>query len=122
MSVGLFLLKGPVLGFYKLSDETKSMADAFLLVLCVTGIGTAYQFPCLCGLIRGGGDTRFVMINDLISVWGIVLPLSFLAAFVFHWPPVAVVCCLNADQIFKCVVAAIKVNRYKWVKKLTREA
>ena len=122
MGVGLFLLKGPVLGFYKLSDETKSMADAFLLVLCVTGIGTAYQFPCLCGLIRGGGDTRFVMISDLISVWGIVLPLSFLAAFVFHWPPVAVVCCLNSDQIFKCAVAAIKVNRYKWVKKLTREA
>lgn len=29
----------------------------------------------LTGIVRGGGDTRFVFINDLISIWCIVLPL-----------------------------------------------
>ena len=122
MAVGLLLLKGPVLSLYRLSEQTKEMADDFLVILSLTAVGTAYQFPALCGIIRGGGDTRFVMINDLVSVWGIVLPLSFLAAFVFHWPPTAVVFCLNCDQIFKCGVAAVKVNRFKWVKRLTRPA
>jgi len=32
-----------------------------------------------------------------------------------------VVFCLNSDQIFKCAAAAIKANRYTWMKKLTRE-
>lgn len=120
-SLSLFLLRAPILSMYELSAETKEMADQFLLVLCVTCIGTAYEMPVITGIIRGGGDARFVFINDLISIWGIVLPLSFLAAFVFHWHPAAVVFCLNSDQIFKCAAAAIKANRYTWMKKLTRE-
>ena len=96
------------------------MAKQFILVLCFTGVGTAYEMPVITGIIRGGGDSLFVLINDLASIWGIVLPLSFCAAFVFNWPPVAVVLCLNSDQIFKCGVAAIKANRYHWIKKLTR--
>ncbi|MGL4739133.1 MAG: MATE family efflux transporter [Cellulosilyticaceae bacterium] len=118
-SIALFVLRVPILSLYNLSAETKELANAFLLVLCVTCIGTAYQMPVLTGIVRGGGDTRFVMINDLISIWCIVLPVSFLAAFVWEWSPVVVVCCLNSDQIFKCVAAAIKVNRYRWIKKLT---
>ncbi|WP_070040483.1 MATE family efflux transporter [Robinsoniella peoriensis] len=119
-SLSLFLLKTPILGLYALSEETKYLANAFLTILCVTCIGTAYQMPVLTGLIRGGGDTRFAMINDIISIWLIVIPISFLAAFYFRWSPIIVVCCLNSDQIFKCVIAFIRVNSYKWVKNLTR--
>lgn len=118
-SVFLNLLRLPILSLYDLSPETKSLASSFILVLCVTCIGTAYEMPVLTGIVRGGGDTRFVFINDLISIWGIVLPMSFLAAFRFGWSPVAVLFCLNADQIFKCFVAFIKVNRYSWIKKMT---
>ena len=49
-----------------------------------------------------------------------MLPLSLLAAFVWHLSPVAVTFILNSDQIFKCVPAFIRANRYTWVKKLTR--
>ena len=125
-STVLFLLRTPVVSLYAaispdLSAETAQMALDFLAVLCVTGFGTAYQMPVATGIIRGGGDAKFVLINDLISIWGIVLPVSFLAAFVFKWPPVAVIACLNADQVFKCGAACIKVNRYTWMKKLTRQ-
>jgi Na+-driven multidrug efflux pump len=121
----LFLLRVPVVQLYAaispdLSPETCRMALDFILVLCVTGFGTAYQMPVSTGIVRGGGDAKFVLINDLISIWGIVIPLSVLAAFVFKWPPVAVIACLNADQVFKCGAAFIKVNRYRWMKKLTR--
>ena len=121
ISIGLFFLRGPVLNLYNLSPETRDLANSFLLVLCVTGFGMSYQMPCLTGIIRGGGDTRFVLINDLISIWGIVLPCSAIAAFVLHLPPVVVVACLNSDQVFKCGAAAIRTNSYKWVKKLTQQ-
>lgn len=116
----LFMLRYPILSFYDLSPLTKTMAEQFILVLCVTCIGTAYEMPVITGIIRGGGDSRFVFINDLISIWGIVLPVSFIAAFVWKAEPYIIVFCLNSDQIFKCAAAAIRVNRYKWVKKLTR--
>ena len=118
----LFILRGPVVAMYtELTPETRDLALDLILVLCVTGFGTAYQMPTSTGIIRGGGDARFVVINDLISIWGIVLPLSFLAAFVFKWSPLVVVICLNSDQVFKCGAAFIKCNRYRWMKKLTRE-
>ncbi len=117
----LFFLRIPILSLYDLSEETKYLANAFILVLCVTGFGTAYQMPALTGIVRGGGDPDFILKNDIISIWCIVLPVSFLAAFYWHWHPIAVVFCLNADQIFKCGAAAIKTNSYTWIKSLTRE-
>ena len=119
-SAALYFLRGPILSLYSMRPQTKEMASQFLLVLCVTGVGTAYQMPVITGIIRGGGDARFGMINDLVTIWGLVVPLSLLAAFRFQWPPVAVMACLNADQILKCAAGAVKVNRYRWVKQLTR--
>ncbi len=118
-AVALFFLKDPIISMYRVSEETAFLADGFLLVLCVAGAGMAYQMPVNTGIVRGGGDTKYVLRMDLISIWCIVLPLSALAAFVFHWHPITVIACLNADQVFKCLPAVIKVNRYHWIKKLT---
>ena len=120
MSLSLFVLRVPILNMYNLAPETRYLANAFILVLCVTGYGTAYQMPVLTGIVRGGGDAKFILKNDLISIWGIVLPLSYFAAFRFGWSSIAVVFCLNFDQLFKCGAAFFKVNSYTWIKKLTR--
>lgn len=120
-STALFFLRAPVLSLYgNLSPEAYSLANMFLIVLCFTGFGTAYEMPTLIGIVRAGGDSKFVFWNDLISIFGIVIPVSFLGAFVFHWHPAVVVLCLNSDQIFKCAAAFIKANSYTWLRKLTR--
>ena len=104
-----------------LSAEAYELANYFLLVLCFTGFGTAYEMPTLIGIVRAGGDSKFVFWNDLISIFGITIPLSFLAAFVFNWHPAIVVLCLNSDQVFKCGAAFFKSNSYTWMKNLTRK-
>ena len=38
---------------------------------------------------------------NLISTWGIVMPLSFLAAFVWKLPVELVVIAVQSDQLFK---------------------
>jgi Na+-driven multidrug efflux pump len=82
-------------------------------------VGTAYQMSCLTGIVRAGGATHFVLVNDLIHIWGFVIPAASLAAFVFSASPVVVFALLKSDQILKCIVAFIKVNRFRWVKNLT---
>lgn len=118
--IALFFLRIPVLQLYDLAPETEKMANQFLIILSVVNVGMAYQMPTNQGIIRGGGSAMFVVKMDLISIWAIVLPLSFVMAFVVKAPPAVVVCCLNADQIFKCVPAFIKANYGKWIKQLTR--
>lgn len=121
-SVALFGGKLVMLNFYSnVTDETKSLAGVFILVLCVTVIGTSYQMATLTGIVAGGGDTKFVLFNDLVFQWCIVLPAAALSAFVFHLPVVFTFICLKSDQILKCAVAVVKVNRFRWIKKLTRD-
>ncbi|MCI2049614.1 MAG: MATE family efflux transporter [Lachnospiraceae bacterium] len=115
----LQLLRGPVLSLYRLTPQAMGLSYSFMGILSVIGIGMAYQMPTIGGIIRGGGDTKFVLVNDLVSIWGIVIPLSLLAAFVWKLPVTAVVILLNSDQIFKCGAAFVKCNRYRWIRKLT---
>lgn len=121
LGTSLFLIRIPLLRIYNISAETRTLANAYMLIQSVVLVTMSYQMPVNTGIIRGGGDTKFVMIVDLISIWCIVLPLSFLAAFVWKLSPVIVIMLLNSDQVFKCIPAFIRVNTYKWVRRLTRE-
>lgn len=117
----LFLIRVPILQLYDLSAATKEMANTFLIILSVVVIGMSYQMPTNNGIIRGGGNAMFVVKMDLISIWGIVIPLSFIMAFVVKASPAVVVCCLNADQLFKCIPAFLESHYGNWIRKLTRE-
>ena len=122
LALMMLSLRRPLLRVYRVSDETRALADAYMIIQSVVLFTMSYQMPVNTGIIRGGGDTRFVLWLDLISIWGIVMPLSLLGAFVWHWPPVAVIICLNADQCFKCVPAFLRVRGDRWIKRLTRAA
>ena len=119
-SVILLVAKNLIVGFYNASPETLEITNQFIWVLCVTVIGTAYEAPCLCGIVSGGGETSFVLKNDIIFMWLIVLPLSALSAFVFEFPVWITFACLKSDQVLKCAVAVVKVNKFNWVKTVTR--
>lgn len=116
------LVRFPLLSIYNISDETRRLANAFMTIQTITICTMSYQMPTNTGIIRGGGDTKFVLILDIVSIFIIVLPLSALSAFVWHLSPIAVTFILNSDQIFKCIPAFIRANRYKWVRQLTRKA
>lgn len=115
----LFFIRIPVLSLYQLSPETRNMANTFLIILSVVMVGMSYQMPTNGGIIRGSGSIAYSMKVDLISTWVVVIPLSAFMAFVVKASPAVVVCCLNADQIFKCVPAFIKCNYGHWVKNMT---
>ncbi len=117
----MYLTKDYVILLYNLTEDTIVMAKQLMTVLSVTMIGTSYQMSSLTGIVRAGGSIHFVLINDLIFVWLVVIPSALIAAFVFHASPVVVFACLKSDQILKCAVAVVKVNRFKWIKNLTRD-
>lgn len=118
--IALFFVRIPVLGCYDLSPETRALANKFLMILSAVCAFMSYQMPTNNGIIRGGGNAMFVVKMDLISIWGIVIPLSLVMAFAVKASPVVVVCCLNADQVFKCIPAFLEVNYGNWIRKLTR--
>ena len=117
----LFSCTDLIIGLYDVTPAAEELSRQFIAVLSITVIGTSYQCSCLTGIVTGGGDTKFVLINDLIHQWLIVIPAAFLSAFVFHGPLWLTFLCLKADQILKCFVAIVKGNRYRWIRVLTRQ-
>ena len=117
----LFLIRRPFISLYAVSSAAKAQALTMINVLSVTSIGTCYQAACLFGLVKSGGDTSFVFKNDTVFVFLVVIPSAIIAT-VLGAPPWVVFACLKCDQILKCFVAAVKINRFDWMKNLTREA
>ena len=117
----VYAIGRPFIGLYGgISAEAAAVALSFARVLAVTSVGTCYQMPCLFGLVKSGGDISFVFKNDSFFVFCVVLPSAFLAAHLGA-PAWVTFACLKSDQILKCFVAMVKVNRYRWIRKLTRE-
>lgn len=126
LGVGLFsgtlvyLVSGPFIGLYGgISAEAARQSMLFARVLCVTIMGTSYQMPCLFGLVKSGGDISFVFRNDTIFVFCVVLPSAMIASYLGA-PAWVTFACLKCDQILKCLVAVVKINRFNWMKNLTQ--
>jgi putative MATE family efflux protein len=121
LATGLFVFffKGVLISFYNVSPEAILAARQLLNVLAITIIGTAYQMPGLSGLVKAGGNISFVFRNDSIFVFLVVIPLSVIA-MVLHAPAWVVFLCLKCDQVLKCFVAVVVINRFRWIKDLTK--
>lgn len=118
----LYGVRGPLLGLYALSPETHRLAGRFMAVESTVLVFMSYEMCVNTGVICGGGDTRFVMLLDLVAVWCVEVPLSLAAAFVWKLSPVLVLIFLNCDQYLKCIPAAIYCNSYRWIRTLTHKA
>lgn len=116
----VFLAREGFISLYNASPEAQAYSRQFINVISVTIIGTCYQAACLFGLVKSGGDISFVFKNDTIFVFLVVIPSSLLAMWLGA-PPWVVFACLKCDQILKCFVAIVKINRYNWMKNLTRD-
>ena len=116
----VFLARDGFISLYNASPEAQAYSRQFINVISVTIIGTCYQAACLFGLVKSGGDISFVFKNDTIFVFLVVIPSSLLAMWLGS-PPWVVFACLKCDQILKCFVAIVKINRYNWMKNLTRD-
>ena len=117
----IILLKNPFIGLYSgITAEAISYSSQFITVLSITMIGTCYQAAGLFGLVKSGGDIGFVFKNDTIFVFLVVLPSAIIAA-ILGAPAWVVFACLKCDQILKCFVAVVKINRFDWMKNLTRD-
>jgi len=120
MALVVMLLRFPFIGLYGQTPEVEKLAGQMILIGAITIMGTSYHASCFVGINRGAGDNKFVMMVDLICGWLVVLPLTYLAAFVFHWPLPIVFLCTRIDQCYKWIIAFFRLRGKKWIKNVTR--
>ena len=70
------------------------------------------------GVLRGGGDTRFLMVADILFLWVVSVPLGALAGLVWMVSPFWVYVCLKLDQVIKAIWCIFRLRSGKWIKKI----
>lgn len=83
-------------------------------------IGQVINTLLIASFFRAGGDSRFGMITDIITMWCFAVPVGFLAAFVFDLPPMIVYLIMRLDEFVKMPVEFYHYRHKKWLKNITR--
>ncbi len=114
----LLLLTRPYLSFYAIQPETESITRTMLNVTYFMLPLQTIAFVVSKGILRGGGDTRFLLLADSSCVWFISLPLGALAGFVWHLSPGWIYFLLNVEYPLKGVICFIRYCTGRWIKEI----
>ena len=115
VSALLILLAGVYTGFYRVDDSVKELGKILLIVFALYAPVKVENMILGGGIIRSGGNTKIIMIIDIIGTWCIGIPLCLLAAYVFKWGIVGVYTLLTTEELFRLDVSLIVFKRRKWI-------
>ena len=111
-----------VLGLYDLSPEAMDATMQMMHAMSLLMVFQAVQSVMSKGVLRGGGDTRFLMAADLIFMWGLNIPLGYMAGLHWGWAPFWVFICLKLDTICKTFLCLWRMVCSNWIRDVNQTA
>ena len=122
MIVPLLLLEDAYIGLYNVRGETQELVHMMLTTLYFMLPVQAIAYITSKGILRGGGDTRFLLLADSSLIWLVSIPLGALAAFVWNLSPFWVFLFIKIEYPLKGIVCLIRYCTGKWVKEIRSTA
>lgn len=121
---GLFImLTGDlIVSFYNITEETKSVAGELMKAIGFIVIFQSANSIITKGVLRGGGDTKCLMIADNIFLWLVSIPLGCIAGLYLHLPAFFIYFFLKIDQFLKAFWCIFRLRSGKWIKKINGHA
>lgn len=118
----VMLISGPMIAAYNLSEETQEIARQLMLSISIIIVFQATNSIMTKGVLRGGGDTKMLMVADNVFLWVASLPLGIIAGLVLGMPAFWIYFFLKSDQVLKAVWCVIRLRSGKWIKKIKTSA
>lgn len=116
----ILLLKNVIVTFYTVPPETKVLANQLMIAVAFITFFVSISSITIVGILRGGGDTRFCLIAEMVTLWCVALPLA-LTGMLLKLPVVAVLLLMKIDEPLKSIICIIRINKNKWIKSLARD-
>ncbi len=115
----ILILSPLILHFSSLSDQATEYLKWMLVICSYYLIGKSVNSSTIAGIFCAGGDSKFGLLCDGITMWFIIVPAGFIAAFILKLPVMSVYFILNLDELIKLPAVYLNYKKYKWVKNLT---
>ena len=104
----------------RLRPETISLVRLTLIALGALIPIKAFNLHMIVGVLRSGGDTTFSFVTELIGVWGIGVPIAFVAGIIMKLSLPEVYLLVGIEEAFKLVITAWRFRSGKWLNDLRR--
>lgn len=118
---GLFLLAlSPVIvKLVTMTPTAREYLRGMLFICSYYLVGKSVNSMTIGGIFPAGGDSRFGLICDAVTLWCITIPLGCLCAFILKIPVLGVYFVLNLDEFVKLPAMYRHYRKYGWVKNIT---
>lgn len=118
---GLFLLAlSPVIvELVSMTPTAKGYLRGMLVICSYYLVGKSVNSLTIGGIFPAGGDSKFGLLCDTVTLWCITIPIGCLCAFVLKIPVLGVYFVLNLDEIVKLPLVYWHYRKYGWVKNIT---
>jgi len=120
-SVAMMLIGELYLSLYTVSEATMETARSLMVVVKILMPFQMLSYVTSKGILRGGGDTKFLLFGDIILLWTISIPLGALAAFVWNMTPFWVFMFLQAEYALKGILCGGRFLSKKWIKVIAKD-
>ena len=107
--------------YVTVTDTVQSELSIMLLINSYYVIGQSVNTMMICGIFRAGGDVRYGLRMDLISMWCYAVPMGLLCAFVLKLPEMWVYFILCLDEFVKMPFILIHYRKGSWLRNITRD-
>lgn len=120
----VILLRAPLVSLFNLGNNisayTMDTAKWILIIYGAWIVVRNVSYLTVVGIFRPGGDTAIGMIFEMGILWCFAVPMTYLAANVWHLPFLAVYAVMYlCEDIPKCVIFTLYWRSGKWIKPVT---
>lgn len=117
----LFFILAPFIAMlFKITPETYHNVIVVLRVMAIVLPLRFFGITQIIGVLRGGGDVMYAIVTELVAVWLIGVPLSFVGAGYFRFPITIVYILVCLEEPFKAVATYPRLRSGKWIKNLVK--
>lgn len=121
LSVAVVLFSGLYVNIYQVDETVKTITKQLLLAYALVAPFKVLNMILGGGILRSGGQTKYVMYIDVIGTWCFGVPLGLLGAFVLDLPVPWVYFLLSLEECIRFGISMGVFLKKKWMHRLEAE-
>ncbi|MHB8961580.1 MAG: MATE family efflux transporter [Saccharofermentanales bacterium] len=121
--IGILMIavRNPIIAMYDIQEIVKSYAASLILISALVFPIKSFNFTNMIGVLRAGGDTRFMLAIDTIPLWLAAVPLSIVTGLYLKWPLPYVYLIIFGEELLKAALGLWRFFSRKWMNNLAAE-
>lgn len=111
----IYFISPHILNLYDISTDLEKLVRHLLIVYIIILPFKNVNYVNNVGILRVGGDTKYVMWLDTIIIWLWAIPITYLSTS-FHWSFTVIYFLACSHDIFRALIGVYRTQSKHWLR------